>query len=830
MTERRDPVETPAEAYCPACNKSYPPEAETCPDDRTTLVRFRAERDELIGRVLDDRFEVRTPLGKGGMGTVYVALQRSVDREVAIKIVHPRLADRQSAKRFLREARLASRLSQTNIVHVIDFGQTEDGVLYLVMELLRGKTLAFHIATTRFTLRRIIGIIVQLCDALEAAHAQGIIHRDLKPGNVVILDEPRDRDHVKVLDFGLAKSLAGDAATSVTTTDAIIGTPLYMSPEQVQGRPSDPRSDLYAVGCILYEMLAGKPPFSDQTVNVIMAQHLIEPPPPLPPAVPPGMRALVERLLAKKPDDRLGSAGELREAIVQLEHAGSGADLDHDTVIEMPRHAPDSDATTHEKRIAGFDIIRRIGRGGMGEVFEAVRVGPGGFRRPVALKRLARDAAIRGDTIQRFLAEAAVLARLDHPNVIDVHEVIAGDDGYIIVMELLRGESFLSVVRGAHGSGGIAVAEVLAVADQALAGLAHVHGARGDDGRPLGLIHRDVTPGNLFVTDGGVVKLLDFGIAKLRDAADALVTRVGEVHGTFELIAPEQARGEQADVTTDLYQLAGTMYWALTGQFPHGTGSAPELLARAASEMPRSIRALRPDLPAPVVAVIEQAMAPDRRHRFPTADAMRSAIASLLAPRTQTAPALAARVEHDLAASIATRPGSLHVALSPPPMPAPSAPFDPRVAQPSMPAVPAPPTGVVSHAPPRRSRTGLVVAASLAVVAGVAIAVVIAVSSSSPSPKTPEPAATAIDAAMPAVVVDAAVAEPAVSIDAAPVAIDAPSRRDRPDARRRDRDRERDRDPPSSPVDAAPKSTPKQPDAEPGMDFIKPKPQPKSPP
>src|SRR5262245_46084751 len=174
----------------------------------------------------------------------------------------------------------------------------------------------------------------------------------------------------------------------------------------------------------------------------------------------------------------------------------------------------------------------------MGEVFEAVRTGPGGFRRPVALKRLIADAAIRGDSIQRFLAEAAVLARLDHPNVIDVHDVIASDGGYVIVMELLRGAPFGAVVRAAHATGGIAVDDVLAVADQTLAGLAHVHAARGDDGRPLGLIHRDVTPGNLMITDAGVVKLLDFGIAKLREASDAPLTRDGEIHGTLEMIAP----------------------------------------------------------------------------------------------------------------------------------------------------------------------------------------------------------------------------------------------------------------------------------------------------
>src|SRR5262249_33436119 len=155
----------------------------------------------------------------GGMGTVYRGWQLSVDREVAIKVIDPRLAsDRTAVKRFLREARLASRLSQPNIVNVYDFGQTEDGILYLVMELLKGHTLAHEQRGEPWTVKRSAHVISQLCDALESAHAQGIVHRDLKPGNIIVLDEPPGRDLIKVLDFGLAKSLTGDAHSRVTKT------------------------------------------------------------------------------------------------------------------------------------------------------------------------------------------------------------------------------------------------------------------------------------------------------------------------------------------------------------------------------------------------------------------------------------------------------------------------------------------------------------------------------------------------------------------------------------------------------------------------------------
>jgi hypothetical protein len=289
----------------------------------------------------------------------------------------------------------------------------------------------------------------------------------------------------------------------------------------------------------------------------------------------------------------------------------------------------------------------------MGEVFEAVRTGPGGFRRPVALKRLAPDAAIRGDAIARFLAEARILARLDHPNVIDVHDVVAGAGGYVIVMELLRGAPLAELVRAAEASGGMTVAEVIAVADQALAGLAYVHAARDEAARPLDLVHRDITPANLFVTDAGAVKLIDFGIAKLRDAAP--LTRDGEVHGTLELIAPERARGEPADATSDLYQLAASLYWALTGRYPHGRGNHPELLGRAAFGTPEPLGALRADLPPALVAAIERAMQAERTARFADAAAMRAALRTPAAEVAAGIAALAARVAGRLGDATVTR-------------------------------------------------------------------------------------------------------------------------------------------------------------------------------
>jgi hypothetical protein len=295
-------------------------------------------------------------------------------------------------------------------------------------------------------------------------------------------------------------------------------------------------------------------------------------------------------------------------------------------------------------QVAGFEVVRRIGRGGTGEVLEAIRLGPGGFRRPVALKRLYGDAALRGDAMRRLIVEARVLAGLDHPNIVRVLDVVSADDGAVIVMELLAGITVAELATDAHATGApLAAGVVAAIADQALAGLEAAHTARDATGAPLHVVHRDVTPRNLIVCDSGVVKLLDFGLAKLADQVDAPITREGLVHGTLELLAPEQASGEPPDAATDLYQLGATMYWALAGRFPHGTGTPAELVARAAARAPQPIGEVRAGLPAALVAVIERAMARARADRFASAAAMRAALAAAV-PGVATEAELAAAV------------------------------------------------------------------------------------------------------------------------------------------------------------------------------------------
>ena len=317
----------PGEYYCPACEKTFHV-GDRCPLDGTRLIKLKIAVDPFLGRELDGKYTIIEKLGQGGMGAVYRGSQHSVGREVAIKVVSPHLvSDSDVIKRFLREAKLASKLAHPNAVAVFDFNQTDDGIFYLVMELVTGRTLdEVSKAEGVFRPERLVRIATQVCDALEGAHALQIVHRDLKPANIMLLTQGRDL--VKVLDFGLAKSVAPDQAiTTMTNAGALLGTPAFMPPELALGQSCDGRADLYSLGCVIYLLGTGRLPFVSDSPHEMIALHATETAPPMT-NVPPALAAVVARLLEKDPARRFQSAAETREAL-----EGS---LDGRTVTPLP--------------------------------------------------------------------------------------------------------------------------------------------------------------------------------------------------------------------------------------------------------------------------------------------------------------------------------------------------------------------------------------------------------------------------------------------------------------------------------------------------------------
>jgi serine/threonine-protein kinase len=266
--------------------------------------------DPLVGKTLADRFEILERIGEGGTGVVYKAKQLSVDRVIAIKVLGAHVStDPSWVKRFHNEARAASRLDHPNTVRLIDFGQTKEGLLFIAMEYLHGKSLRQEIDRVgRLPPNRVLRIISQICASLSEAHNQGIIHRDIKPDNIYLADMKGAGDYVKVLDFSVAKLDAPDA--QVTRAGVVFGTPQYMSPEQGRGIPLDARSDIYAVGIVAYEMLTGKPPFDAKVPTEVVMMHLRDKPAPLV-GLPPQLVTIVARALEKDPARRQQSAEAL---------------------------------------------------------------------------------------------------------------------------------------------------------------------------------------------------------------------------------------------------------------------------------------------------------------------------------------------------------------------------------------------------------------------------------------------------------------------------------------------------------------------------------------
>jgi hypothetical protein len=272
--------------------------------------------------VMLGQYRVTGTIGHGGMGIVYAAEHSLLGRPAAIKVLQSDLSQKQEAvTRFFNEARAATAIRHPGIIEIYDFGRTRDGDAYLVMEFLEGETLARRSARAAIRWPAVLAIARQIAGALAAAHAKGIVHRDLKPENVFLVADPEvpGAERIKLLDFGVAKLAADTSPTqTVTRTGTVIGTPTYMAPEQCRGVAIDHRADLYALGCVMYELCCGRPPFRGEGPGDVLAAHIYMPVPAMSTAkveVPEAVEALVRRLLAKAPDDRLQSAEEVIFAI-----------------------------------------------------------------------------------------------------------------------------------------------------------------------------------------------------------------------------------------------------------------------------------------------------------------------------------------------------------------------------------------------------------------------------------------------------------------------------------------------------------------------------------
>ncbi len=354
-----------------------------------------------LSAALADRYRFERELGHGGMATVYLAEDLKHHRRVAVKVLRPELAASIGAERFLREIETTANLRHPHILPLYDSGDVADPgdsagerFLFYVMPLVEGETLRARLDRERqLPIDEALRIAREVSDALSYAHARGVIHRDIKPENILL-----ESGHAVVADFGIARAVGAAGADSLTGTGITVGTPAYMSPEQASAdHDLDGRSDLYALGCVLYEMLAGQPPFTGPTVEAIVRQHLIAEPPPvtnLRPAVPGSVLVALQRALAKNPADRFNPVAQFSDALRVNEPQAASASI-----------APPAALPRRRSRLTAISAIAAIGAIVLIAAFTAWRrLAPTGEARPKSIAVLPFE-SVGGDTANIYFAE-----------------------------------------------------------------------------------------------------------------------------------------------------------------------------------------------------------------------------------------------------------------------------------------------------------------------------------------------------------------------------------------------------------------------------------------
>jgi serine/threonine-protein kinase len=335
---------------CTTCGKEWPDETKFCPNDGSTL-RSAGGAADLIGSVIGGKFHIQKKLGEGGMGAVYLGEHVKMGRKCAIKVMSQSMAnDPDAIARFNREATNASKINHPNVCAIYDFGE-EDRLIYLAMEFIEGEALKAVVEREgALAPKRAAAILEQAGDALQAAHDLGIVHRDLKPDNIMITKARDGADVVKVVDFGIAKAMTGEEGQKVTKTGLVVGTPEYMSPEQLSGDKLDGRSDIYSLALVFYRMLTGTLPFQADSAQETMIKRLTDDPLPLNQAVPGAnfpdrLQAVMDKALARMPSERYTSAAEFARDAVGAVSRMTGAAVGSEGATQIIA-APSGAATT----------------------------------------------------------------------------------------------------------------------------------------------------------------------------------------------------------------------------------------------------------------------------------------------------------------------------------------------------------------------------------------------------------------------------------------------------------------------------------------------------
>jgi serine/threonine protein kinase len=554
------------------------------------------------GQILDDRYEILGLLAEGGMGAVYRARRTLLGDDVAIKIVRgDHAAGPGPRERFLRESRASARLRHPHIVSILDFNVDDEEGPFLVMELLNGLSIKDEITTRgRMSVADVQAIVPPLCQALQFAHDVGIVHRDLKPANIVAHEFAQGQRVYKIVDFGIA-NLRDTDETRLTGPHEFLGTIAYASPEQLTGGVIDPSSDIYSLGAVLFEMLAGRPPFVAPDAMSLLNAHLNTPPPRIAdvvPDLPAWLDLAVSRALAKRASDRWSTIADLGHALL----AGSGGST---TVI---RTAP-----SHGGLVATYELGARLGPGRLDSVvYKGTHRALG---HPVAIRLLRRDTQRNWDGARaRFMREAQAL-QVAHPSIIQVRDYGEEPDFVYLVTDYIEGQSLREVMAAAGPMPWPRLQRLLAQLVEATRMLHRRKGLLCGVSPDIMRVTTDDDGERLLISSAGIWQAQDL-LATLQDRT---LRGVALADAELRYSAPELLTGRNADVRSDVFTMGVLAYEMATATLPYDGGSMQELLGAMLRGEPADPSVKQPTLPPASAAAILRALKPSSTDRFATA-------------------------------------------------------------------------------------------------------------------------------------------------------------------------------------------------------------------
>lgn len=549
------------------------------------------------------RYRIIKSLGQGAMGVVYLAQDTQLRRLVALKfpkISGPRTKDQ--LERFYREARSAAGLSHGNICTVYDVGQL-GGDHFLAMAYVEGVTLAERARHKPLSQRESACVVRKIAQALLVAHKQHVIHRDLKPSNIML----DSRDEPIVMDFGLAHQSDTEDAR-LTVSGAILGTPAYMSPEQIEGNKNliGPATDIYSLGVILYELISGKKPFTGSVASVLARVLTAEPPriSELRNDIDPQLEHVCSRMMSKRVEDRFQSMADVAAALNGFLEPAAELPISSGPRLEIESRGPQ--CYEEGATIDGQYLVERSIRGGMSTVYI---VRDNVTEKKYALKSLEDiEGRSNSDSLSaRFEREAAVWVNLDHhDNIVQAHTLLKRGGSPMLLLEYVPGPSLREVL-AIHGA--LSVRQAVKNAMQFCAGMHYIH-MRQLPGGQKGILHRDIKPENIMFDHQCRLKVTDFGLARLRDGR--LDSISGEFLGTVAYSSPEQLQdSKNIDRRAEIFSFGVVFYEMLTGHHPFSFETVAEAI--------QSIQFREPDwdqVPAILRRTLQRCLEKSREPRF----------------------------------------------------------------------------------------------------------------------------------------------------------------------------------------------------------------------